>query len=109
MYKQMNIYIYIYTHIYNGKELSVVTHTVKHNYITSIIVIMTVLTTTCFGPLCGPSSGCKIRLDQLYYNAWKYSWEYGGWGVPWSRFFKKRDHGTPPTPLLPRIFPRIIE
>jgi len=27
---------------------------------------MSVLTTTC-----GPSSGCKIRLDKLYYNAWE--------------------------------------
>ena len=65
--------------MYNGKELSVVIHTVKHNYITSVIT-MRVLTTTCFGPKCGPSSGCKIRLDQLYYNAWKHSWVYGGLG-----------------------------
>jgi len=39
--------------LYNSKELSVVIHTVKHNYITSIIVTMRVLTTTCFGPTCG--------------------------------------------------------
>ena len=45
--------------LYNSKELSVVIHTVKHNYITSIIVTMRVLTTTCFGPTCGPSSGCN--------------------------------------------------
>jgi len=50
-------------------------HTVKHNYITSIIVIMRVLTTTYFGPTCGLSSACKIRLDHLYYNVWKHSWE----------------------------------
>ena len=31
---------------------------------------MRVLTTTCFGLTCGPSSGCKIRLDKLYNNAW---------------------------------------
>jgi len=53
-------------------------HTVKHNYITSITVTMRVLTTTCFGPTCGPSSGCKIRLDNLYCNAWKHYWELGG-------------------------------
>jgi len=28
----MNIYIYIYTHIYNGKELSVVTHSQTQLY-----------------------------------------------------------------------------
>jgi len=44
--------------LYNGKELSVVIHTVKHNYITSIIT-MRVLTMTCFSPTCGPSSGCN--------------------------------------------------
>jgi len=44
--------------LYNSKELSVVIHTVKHNYITSIIT-MGVLTTTCFGPTCGPSSDCN--------------------------------------------------
>ena len=43
----------------NGKELSVVIHTVKHNYINFIIVIMRVLTTTCFGPTCGPHVGQK--------------------------------------------------
>jgi len=32
---------------------------------------MRVLTTTCYGLTCGPSSGCKIRLDKLYYNAWE--------------------------------------
>ena len=42
----------------NTKELSVVIHTVKHNYITSIIT-MRVLTTTCFGPTCGPHVGQK--------------------------------------------------
>jgi len=42
----------------DSKELSVVIHTVKHNYITSIIT-MRVLTTTYFGPTCGPSSGCN--------------------------------------------------
>jgi len=72
---------------YNGKELSVEIHTVNHNYITSIVVTMRVLTTTCFGPTCGPSSGCKIRLDQLYYNAWIIlgSRGVGGGGIPWSR------------------------
>ena len=64
--------------VYNSKELSVVTHTVKHNYITSIIVRMRVLPTTCFGPTCGPSSGCKIRLGQLYYNAWNILGSRGG-------------------------------
>ena len=43
----------------SSKELSAVIHTVKHNYITSIIVTKRVLTTTCFGPTCGPSSGCN--------------------------------------------------
>jgi len=43
---------------------------------------------TCFGPTCGPSSGCNFRLDQLYYNAWKHSWGGGGGGTM----------GPPPTP-----------
>ena len=47
-----------FTDVTNSKELSVVIHTAKHNYITSIIT-MRVLTTTCFGPTCGPSSGCN--------------------------------------------------
>ena len=38
---------------------------------------MRVLTTTCFGLTCGTSSGCKIRLDKLYYNAWE--------NIIWSR------------------------
>ena len=46
------------TFVWYSKKLSVVIHTVKHNYITSIIT-MRVLTTTCFGPTCGPSSGCN--------------------------------------------------
>jgi len=48
-----------FTDVTNSKELSVVIHTAKHNYITSIIT-MRVLTTTCFGPTCGPSSGCNL-------------------------------------------------
>ena len=79
--------------LYNSKELSVVIHTVKHNYITSIIVIMRVLTTTCLGPTCGPSSGCKMRLDKLYYNAWKHYWDWGGgWGGTMVLFYKRSCH-----------------
>jgi len=66
--------------LYNSKELSAVIHTVKHNYITSIIVTMRVLTTTFIGLHVGHLQ-VVIRLDQLYENAWKYSWEKGGgWG-----------------------------
>jgi len=43
---------------------------------------MRVLTTTCFDPTSGPSSGCKIRQDKLYYNAWETLLGVGGgvWG-----------------------------
>ena len=54
----------------NGKELRVVYTQSNTTVLTSIINIMRVLTTTCFGLTCGPSSGCKIRLDKLYHNAW---------------------------------------
>ena len=54
--------------LYSSKELSAAIHTVKHNYITSIIVTMRVLTTTCFGLHVGHLQ-VVIRLYQLYYNA----------------------------------------
>jgi len=57
--------------LYKGKELSVEYTQSNTTILTSIINIMMVLTTTCFGLTCGPSSGCKIRLDKLYYNAWE--------------------------------------
>jgi len=41
---------------------------------------MRVLRTTCFGLTYGPSSGCKIRLDKLYYNAWEALLGVGGVG-----------------------------
>jgi len=44
----------------NSKELGVLILTVEHNYITVFASVITrrVTTTTCFGPICGPSSGC---------------------------------------------------
>ena len=69
--------------LYNGKELRVEYTQSNTNILTSIINIMRVLTTTCFGLTCGPSSGCKIRLYKLYYNAWETLLGVGGcWGVP---------------------------
>jgi len=41
---------------YNSKQLGMLTLTVKHNYICFYYKQFT--TTTCFGPICGPSSGC---------------------------------------------------
>jgi len=41
---------------YNSNELGMLTLTVEHNYICFYYKEFT--TTTCFGPICGPSSGC---------------------------------------------------
>jgi len=57
-------------HLYNGKKLRVEYTQSDTTILTSVINIMRVLTTTCFGLTRGSSSGCKIRLDKLYYNAW---------------------------------------
>ena len=54
--------------LYNSKELSIVIHTVKHNYITSIIT-MRVLQRHVSALHVGHLQ-VVIRLDQLYYNAW---------------------------------------
>jgi len=54
--------------LYNSKELSVVIHTVYHNYITSIIT-MRVLQRHVSALHVGHLQ-VVIRLDQLYYNAW---------------------------------------
>jgi len=74
--------------IWKGKELRVEYTQSNTTILTFIINIMRVLTTTCFGLTRGPSSGCKIRLDKLYYNAWETFWEKGAGvlGVPWFRF-----------------------
>jgi len=53
--------------LYNSMELSVVIHTVKHNYINSIItmrVLQLHVSALHLGHL-----QVVIRLDQLYYNA----------------------------------------
>ena len=42
--------------LYNSKELGMLTLTVEHNY--HCYYYMEFTTTTCFGPICGPSSGC---------------------------------------------------
>jgi len=62
--------------------------------LTTIINIMRVLTTTCFDPTSGPSSGCKIRQDKLFYNASETLLGVGGGGlgVPWSRICKRGFH-----------------
>jgi len=65
--------------LYNSKELSAVIHTVKHNYITFIVVTMTVLTTTFFGLHVGHLQ-VVIRLYQLYCNAGNILGSKGGWG-----------------------------
>ena len=43
--------------IFRKKGLGMLTLTVEHNYI-YLILILQGFTTTCFGPICGPSSGC---------------------------------------------------
>jgi len=45
----------------NGKELRAEYAQSNTTILTSIINIMRVPTTTCFGPTRGPSSGCKLR------------------------------------------------
>jgi len=60
----------------NGKELRVEYTQSNTTILTSVINIMTVLTTTCFGLTCGPSSGCKIH--KLYYKAWETLLGVGG-------------------------------
>ena len=75
-------------YVFLGKELRVGYTQSNTTILTSVINIMSVLTTTCFGLICGPSSGCKIRLDKLYNNAWETLLGVGEecWGVTWSRF-----------------------
>ena len=46
---------------YYGKELHVEYAQSNTTILTSIINIIRVPTTTCFGPTRGPSSGCKLR------------------------------------------------
>jgi len=60
----------------DSKELTVAIHTVKHNYITSIItmrVLQRHVSALHLGHL-----QFVIRLDQLYYNSWSI---LGDWGV----------------------------
>ena len=57
---------------YNGKELRVEYAQSNTTILTSIINIMRVPTTTCFGPTCGPSSGFKLRPEKLYHVAWEH-------------------------------------
>jgi len=42
--------------LYNSKESGMLMLNVEHNYICFYYKEFT--TTTCFGPICGPSSGC---------------------------------------------------
>jgi len=44
--------------IFNSKELGVLILTVEHNYICLYYYKEDIITTTCFGPMCGPFSGC---------------------------------------------------
>ena len=39
-----------------SKQLGILTLTVEHNCI--VFMLQEFTTTTCFGPICGPSSGC---------------------------------------------------
>jgi len=41
--------------LYNSKQLGMLTLNVEHKY---ICFYYKEFTTTCFGPICGPSSGC---------------------------------------------------
>jgi len=75
---------------YNGKGLRVEYTQSNTTILTSIINIMKVLTTICFGLTCGPSSGFKIRLDKLYYNAWETLGVGGVLGGIMVWFFYKR-------------------
>jgi len=46
--------------LYNSMQLGMLTLTVEHNYIYFYYKEFT--TATCFGPICGPSSGCGCKL-----------------------------------------------
>ena len=74
---------------YNGKELRVEYTQSNTAILTSIINIMRVLTTTCFGLTRGPSSDCKIRLDKLYYNVWGTLLCVGGVGGTMAAFISE--------------------
>ena len=47
----------------NNTESLCITRTVEHNYIS---LSTEGNTTTCFGPICGPSSGCNLDLEISY-------------------------------------------
>ena len=54
--------------LYNSKELGVLILTIEHNYICLYYYKEDIITTTCFGPICGPSSGCD--LDFWIWEKW---------------------------------------
>jgi len=68
---------------YNSKGLRMEIRSVKHsNILTSIINIIRCQTTTCFGPTCGPSSGCNLRPMKLCRAAWEHKCVWGGYHGP---------------------------
>ena len=61
----------------NNKWLLCVIHTVEHNYI--YVLIHKKITTTCFGPTCGPSTGWVLTYRISHTNVWGI-WAVRGWG-----------------------------
>ena len=53
-----------------------ITHTVEHNYIS----LSSKNTTTCFGPICGPSSGCDLTYRAPIQDVWGVFEGVGDWG-----------------------------
>jgi len=77
----------------NSKELGVLILTVEHNYICLCYYKKDIITMTCFGPICGLSSGCDLDF-WISYTGMRGAFlgSLGGGGeillyqwVPWSR------------------------
>jgi len=62
----------------NEKFLLGITHTVEHNYI-----LPSKNTTTCFGPICGPSSGWDLTYRSVIQDVWGVL--SGDWVDGWGR------------------------
>ena len=59
--------------VYYSKELGVLILTVEHNYI-CLLYYRGIITTTCFGPICGSSSGCDWTFGSVIQECVGRSW-----------------------------------
>ena len=63
----------------NNKRILCIPHTVEHNYI-SPSKQYSRDTTTCFGTICGPSSGCDLTYRAAIQDVWGVLCGYWGLG-----------------------------